>query len=52
MNIVIPFRNTCGTQELKMCVKLIEKNMKDIVSYICNFQYSQTFYAKIVPASE
>lgn len=34
MNIVIPFRNTCGTQELKMCVKLIEKNMKDIVSYI------------------
>ena len=34
MNIVIPFRNTCGTQELKMCVKLIEKNMKDIFSYI------------------
>lgn len=27
MNIVIPFRNTCGTQELEMCVKLIEKNM-------------------------
>lgn len=34
MNIVIPFRNTCGTQELEMCVKLIEKNMKDIISCI------------------
>ena len=27
-NIVIPFRNTCGTAELEMCVKLISKNMK------------------------
>ena len=28
MNIVIPFRNTCGNEELEMCVRLIEKNMK------------------------
>lgn len=28
MNIVIPFRNTCGTEELQMCVKLIKKNLK------------------------
>lgn len=26
MNIVIPFRNTCGTQELKLCISLIKKN--------------------------
>ena len=34
MNIVIPFRNTCGTQELQMCVKLMEKNMGNLISYI------------------
>lgn len=34
MNIVIPFRNTCGTQELQMCIKLIEKNMQDLYSCI------------------
>ena len=34
MNIVIPFRNTCGTQELKLCVKLIEKNMSQLSSHI------------------
>ena len=28
MNIVIPFRNTCGQEELKMCIKLIRKNLK------------------------
>ena len=28
MNIVIPFRNTCGTEELNMCVRLIKKNLK------------------------
>lgn len=28
MNIVIPFRNTCGTEELKMCIRLIKKNLK------------------------
>ena len=28
MNIVIPFRNTCGTSELDMCIKLILKNLK------------------------
>lgn len=28
MNIVIPFRNTCGTDELDMCIKLIKKNLK------------------------
>ena len=28
MNIVIPFRNTCGTNELDMCIKLILKNFK------------------------
>lgn len=28
MNIVIPFRNTCGTEELDMCIKLIKKNLK------------------------
>lgn len=28
MNIVIPFRNTCGTDELNMCLKLIKKNLK------------------------
>lgn len=28
MNIVIPFRNTCGTSELDMCIKLIKKNLK------------------------
>lgn len=31
MNIVIPFRNTCGTKELQMCLKLIKKNL--IVEY-------------------
>ena len=34
MNIVIPFRNTCGTQELEMCVKLIEKNMNKLFKNI------------------
>jgi len=34
MNIVIPFRNTCGTQELEMCVKLIIKNMGDLFENI------------------
>ena len=34
MNIVIPFRNTCGTNELQMCVKLINKNMQDYFSKI------------------
>ena len=33
-NIVIPFRNTCGTNELKMCIKLIEKNMQDLYNKI------------------
>ena len=28
MNIVIPFRNTCGTEELSMCIRLIKKNLK------------------------
>lgn len=28
MDVVIPFRNTCGTQELAMCVALIKKNLK------------------------
>ena len=28
MNIVIPFRNTCGTNELDMCIRLIQKNLK------------------------
>jgi|GEM_PF-4570807 len=28
MNIVIPFRNTCGTNELDMCIRLILKNFK------------------------
>lgn len=28
MNIVIPFRNTCGQEELEMCIKLIRKNLK------------------------
>lgn len=27
-NIVIPFRNTCGVEELKMCVRLINKNLQ------------------------
>lgn len=31
MNIVIPFRNTCGTKELQMCLKLIRKNL--IIEY-------------------
>ncbi len=34
MNIVIPFRNTCGEAELQMCVKLINKNMKSLFSSI------------------
>ena len=34
MNIVIPFRNTCGTNELQMCIKLINKNMTDYFSLI------------------
>ena len=34
MKIMIPFRNTCGTQELELCVKLIEKNMSDLSSTI------------------
>ena len=34
MNIVIPFRNTCGEAELQMCVKLINKNMKSLFSTI------------------
>jgi hypothetical protein len=34
MNIVIPFRNTCGTNELQMCVKLINKNMQDYFNLI------------------
>ena len=33
-NIVIPFRNTCGTNELKMCIKLIEKNMQNLYNKI------------------
>lgn len=28
MNIVMPFRNTCGTNELDMCIRLIQKNLK------------------------
>ena len=28
MNVVIPFRNTCGQEELEMCIKLIRKNLK------------------------
>jgi len=28
MNIVIPFRNTCGIDELSMCIRLIKKNLK------------------------
>jgi hypothetical protein len=28
MNVVIPFRNTCGDKELKMCIQLIKKNLK------------------------
>lgn len=28
MNIVIPFRNTCGEEELQICIKLIRKNLK------------------------
>lgn len=31
MNIILPFRNTCGNEELKMCIKLIKKNLK--ISY-------------------
>lgn len=31
MNVVIPFRNTCGTKELQMCLKLIQKNL--IIKY-------------------
>ena len=27
MNIVIPFRNTCGEEELQMCIRLIFKNL-------------------------
>lgn len=34
MNIVIPFRNTCGTDELQMCVKLINKNMQNYFTLI------------------
>ena len=28
MNIMIPFRDTCGTHELEMCIRLIKKNFK------------------------
>ncbi len=28
MNVVIPFRNTCGIEELNMCIRLIKKNLK------------------------
>lgn len=47
MNVVIPFRNTCGTTELNMCVKLIKKNLKlkyekiIIIGDDCEFKMSK-----------
>lgn len=46
MDIVIPFRNTCGNEELQMCVKLIEKNLHIDINKIyilgdsCNFKHN------------
>lgn len=34
MNVVIPYRNTCGSEELEMCIKLIKKNLDIPISVI------------------
>lgn len=34
MNVVIPYRNTCGSEELEMCIKLIKKNLDVPISAI------------------
>ena len=38
MNVLIPFRNTCGFNEINTCIKLINKNLK------LTFDYDTTIY--------
>ena len=50
MNIVIPFRNTCGTDELDMCIKLINKNlhMKYDNIYVVGDEYTNPLCRNIL----
>lgn len=50
MNIVIPFRNTCGTKELDMCIALAMKNLdfKWEKIYVVGDSYSPSNKKRIV----